>query len=365
MKKIFLTFLFLPFALVAQTDVTTSADIHAFLQSGNDAAGRTELGAESNASNDIDPDRLNGDTTDDNLIDPGIVGDLSANYHAYTALGNDILNNRITYTTISADDVIDSTQEGKWLLIDASSESIELTHSDPALTKSFYVQASAATNAITIDDGGSVTILGGPITIPAGDTSTVLYFYETNVDNTWAFFDPRQYKVLPISASAMIPRTTNGPEASTEESTTNNIMQDLLLFDGATEEGAQISFPFFADWDRGSLYFLFFWEPATGASAADGVTWGVAAQAIGNDDAIDTAFPASVDTDDTVIAVGDRHVTATSAAVTVSGTPTLHDKIHIEFTRVVGDANDTMTEDAKLGDVYLYYRSRVDAVASP
>jgi len=38
------------------------------------------VGYESHASNDIDPDRLAGDTTDDNKIDAGLIADLSASY---------------------------------------------------------------------------------------------------------------------------------------------------------------------------------------------------------------------------------------------------------------------------------------------
>lgn len=167
--------------------------------------------------------------------------------------------------------------------------------------------------------------------------------------------DTVTYETVYIDAAAMAARETNGAEAATEEYATNDVMSDHYLFDGATEEGVQFRFALPDSWDRSTIKAKVFWDAATGASASDGVTWGVAAQALSNDDAIDNAFPSSVDTDDTVIAVGDLHVTAASSAITVSGTPALGDLILFEITRVVGDANDDMTEDAKLLGIQIQY----------
>lgn len=158
-----------------------------------------------------------------------------------------------------------------------------------------------------------------------------------------------------IDAAAMVPRTTNGAEAATEELATNDVMIDHYLFDSVTEEGVQFKFVFPRSWDKGTIQAKFYWDGATGATASDGVTWGIAAQARSNDDALDNAFPASVDTDDALLAVGDTHITAASAAVTISGTPADDDLILFEITRVVGDANDNMAEDAKLLGVYIQF----------
>ena len=163
------------------------------------------------------------------------------------------------------------------------------------------------------------------------------------------------YEEIYIDAAAMVPRTTNGAEAATEEYATNDVMSDHLLFDSVTEEGAQFKIAMPDSWDRLTIKAKFFWDAATGASAADGVTWGIAAEAMSNDDALDNAFAASVDTDDTVIAVGDLHVSAASAAVTVGNTPAVGDLLLFEITRVVGDANDTMSEDAKLLGVQIQF----------
>lgn len=157
-----------------------------------------------------------------------------------------------------------------------------------------------------------------------------------------------------IGAGAMAPRTTAGAAPGKREYATNDTIADYYAFDSASEEGVSFNCVMPDDWDRGTLKFKFVWDADTGASANDGVTWGVSVQAISNGDPMDSAFGASVDTDDLVIGVGYKH-DVTSAAVTVSGTPALGDLILFEFTRVVGDAHDDMAEDALLLGVQVQY----------
>ena len=163
------------------------------------------------------------------------------------------------------------------------------------------------------------------------------------------------YDELYIDAAACLPRETNGAEAATEELATNDVNVDHFLFDGATEEAIQFKFDLPDSWDLGTVKAKFKWDGASGASAADGVTWGISLRAIDDNDAIDAAFAASVDTDDALHAVGDWHVSAASSAITVSGTPAKGKTILGEITRVVGDSNDTMTEDAKFFGVHIQF----------
>lgn len=161
------------------------------------------------------------------------------------------------------------------------------------------------------------------------------------------------YRHTDVDAGAMVPRSTNGAEAVTRSGTNDEV--DGFAFDSITEEGVQFKWAMPDEWDLSTIKVKFYWEPDTGATAADGVTWGISAKAISNDDALDGAFSASVDTDDTVIAVGDEHIVA-SNAITVSGTPALGDEIMFEITRVVGDANDDMTEDAILRKIVIQWK---------
>ena len=167
-----------------------------------------------------------------------------------------------------------------------------------------------------------------------------------------------------IDAGSFAPRTTNGAASQTEEYATNDVIADQYLFDGATEEGIQTKISMPDDWDLGTIKAKFYWDAASGASASDGVTWGLSATAKANSDAIDAAFAASIDTDDVMITVGDVHISAASGAVTVDNTAVLGDLTWFEVTRVVDDAQDDMTEDAKfLGVMIQYKKLNIEAAA--
>lgn len=225
-----------------------------------------------------------------------------------------------------------------------------------------FIFAGGAGNGVLYTDGAlnfveDTSVSPTELGYLGGVTSDI----QTQID---AKLPVQRYENLWIDAGAMVPRTTSGAEIATEEYATNDIMSDYLLFDGATEEGAQFRIAMPENWDRSTVKFKFYWDAASGATASDGVTWGIAAQALSNDDAIDTAFGASVDTDDTVIAVGDLHVSAASSSVTVSGTPALGDVHWFEVTRVVGDTNDDMVEDAKLLGIMIQYQTLTTTVSA-
>ena len=162
------------------------------------------------------------------------------------------------------------------------------------------------------------------------------------------------FSTLWIGAGAFAPRETNGAEAQTEEYVANDINLDQYLFDGATEEGiqAQISMPDI--WDRGTILAKVYWDAATGASAADLVSWGIRGGSLSNDIAIDIALGTQVVIDDVVIAVGDLHITPVSGDITIEGVPDLDDMIVLQVVRNVA-GNDDMVEDAKFLGVKIQY----------
>ncbi len=162
------------------------------------------------------------------------------------------------------------------------------------------------------------------------------------------------YENIYIDAGAMVPRTTNGAIATTEEYATNDVMMDYMLFEKAIETACQFKFPFPDNWDLGVVKAKFYWDAATGASAADIVTIGITGKIRDNDDPIDVAFAASVDTDDVVIAVGDMHISAASADIGIAN-GALGAMCIFEITRVIG-GNDDMAEDMKLFGVALQFK---------
>lgn len=157
-----------------------------------------------------------------------------------------------------------------------------------------------------------------------------------------------------VPAAAMTPATTNGAAFGTAETTTNKVMTRTLDFDASTEEFAQFMIQMPKGWNEGTLIAQFIWTH--GATTTNfGVCWGIEAVAFANDDALDTAWGAEVDTADTGGTTGDVYITDESAAVTAAGAPGAEELVAFRITRVVANAGDTMAVDAKLIGVKIHY----------
>lgn len=153
-----------------------------------------------------------------------------------------------------------------------------------------------------------------------------------------------------IDAAAMVPATTNGPEAEKKE-LAGGTNVDRLLFDGATIETAYVKWIFDESWDRGKIRFRLVWDANTGGSGT--ASWGVSARAVSNDDALDAAFPTDVVVTDTVTSVGDNHTTST-VEVTVGGDPQIGCLILLRIRR--RPDIDSMTQDAGLLGAHVQWR---------
>jgi hypothetical protein len=160
-------------------------------------------------------------------------------------------------------------------------------------------------------------------------------------------------KTIWIPAGAMSPTVTDGSAAyEIAETTADRPDIGHLAFDTTTEENAQFSYVFPKSWNLGTITYAVHWTGL--AAGAGGVTWGIKAVAVSNDDTIDVAFGTQVDVDDTFIAIEDLHISPTSTALTIGGTPADADQIYFNIARVVGDANDTRAADANLLGITLY-----------
>jgi len=163
------------------------------------------------------------------------------------------------------------------------------------------------------------------------------------------------YTNIWIPAGAMIPLTTNGAAAGTNEYATNDIMLDYFAFDGATEEYIAFNLIMPENWNRGTFKAKFYWAPGDSAcSAADTVEWEIGGGALSNDDAIDAAIGSTQVISDVVLAGkdGDLHISNVTPAITAGGTPALLDAVHFKVSRNVS-GSDNMTEDAWLFGVLL------------
>lgn len=147
---------------------------------------------------------------------------------------------------------------------------------------------------------------------------------------------------LPVLASAMFARTTNGAAAGLTELATNDVMLASRDFDQTTSEGVQFYLPMPKSWDEGTLTFQHGWTAASGAGT---VTFATACTAFSNDDAMDTAFSGAQSVTDTLLTANDMHITPVSSALTVAGSPAESDFLICQVTR---DIADTLNADAKL-----------------
>ena len=144
-----------------------------------DALTASDVGAESDDSNDFDPDRLNGDTADNDLVDTAIVQNLSG-----TNTGDQDVHtvalvtvNAATYNvTNSSDELIvhvTYTDTGAVTSLTIDSDVISVSG---AMLHVKDADGNAATNNITIDTEGSETIDGASsYTIQADHGAISLY----------------------------------------------------------------------------------------------------------------------------------------------------------------------------------------------
>lgn len=177
---------------------------------------------------------------------------------------------------------------------------------------------------------------------------------EATAANIAALSSGKGQHTIWLPGGAMVPATTSGAVLEASESTTNKVMIDGLLFDAATSESAQVAVQMPKSWDEGTLVAQFVWtHPATTTNF--GVTWGIAAVAFANDDALDTAFGTAVEVSDTGGTTEDCYISPETAAITVAGVPAAEELVMFKIYRAPADASDTMAVDAKLLGVKIHY----------
>jgi hypothetical protein len=218
----------------------------------------------------------------------------------------------------------------------------------------FMVHNSDATYTISVIKG-STTIAVAPGKLGIFYTDGTTNSLEGTVVATGASASAVGKHTIWIPASAMAPATTAGCAALAQlETSSNKVNYPVLDFDATSDEHAHFNIAMPKGWNEGTLTFQVWWSST--ATDTDGVAWGLQAVAISDNEAIDTAWgTAIVVTDDAQSAAGEAYVTAESAAMTIAGTPAANDIVFFRIFRDVSDANDDMTEDARLIGIKLFY----------
>ena len=156
-----------------------------------------------------------------------------------------------------------------------------------------------------------------------------------------------------IPASAMIAAETSGPASTTVEASTNDQNYPVLDYDASADEYAHFQIALPKSYNLGTVTYQVWWT--TAHTGTDGVTWALQALGVANGDPIDASWGTAVTVDDAGLsAAGDVLVSAESTAVTIADTPADDDLMFFRLFRDVSDANDDMTEDARLIGVKIF-----------
>lgn len=162
--------------------------------------------------------------------------------------------------------------------------------------------------------------------------------------------DPKRGLYVP--ASAMFGATTTGAASGQYESSSNKVNVKVLDFDTTSDEYGCFNIPAPDYWDLSTVTAKFHWTSA-GGTPTQTVTWGIQALARSDDDALDTAYGTAVTVADTLITTNDEHVTSSTSAMTVGGTPAKGDMLYFRIYRDVSE--DNVSDDARLLGVRIKF----------
>jgi hypothetical protein len=190
------------------------------------------------------------------------------------------------------------------------------------------------------------------VKIPQGKRA-VIYCDGTDVRPAVTDFAATQKHTVYIPAGAMVARSTAGAAGpNVVETATNKINIRTLDFDPATQQHAQFQISMPKGWDLGTITAKFIWTASAG-TAAQGVVWGIQAQAMRDATPVDSAFGAAQEVTDSLLAVSQVHESADTAAMTVGNTPQARDLVLFQVYRKAADGADTLTGTAFLIGVEL------------
>lgn len=146
-----------------------------------------------------------------------------------------------------------------------------------------------------------------------------------------------------ITGPAMWATVTNGavPAAAFE---VGGKTYQALAFSTSVDTNAQFQFSLPRNWNNGTITVTAYWTATSSGSGT--VQFEVSAVALSNDDPFSTSFGSAVVIDDTLLALDDVHVTPTSSALTIGGSPADGDLVMINILRDVSD--DTLSANALL-----------------
>jgi hypothetical protein len=204
---------------------------------------------------------------------------------------------------------------------------------------------------ITADDVGTVVEPADATILKDADIGVNVQAYNSGISSTPII---QGSHTIGVPAAAMQATETNGAAAASQEMATNDVMVNGFDFDAATNEHVQIAIPMPKGWNEGTIQVAFRWKDADTAGTGN-VVWGCKALAVGDNDAIDSAWGTGQEVTDSFITSGDLHKSAYTAAITAAGTPAAEDDLILDVYRNAASGSDTYTQDARLIGIRVLY----------
>jgi hypothetical protein len=205
--------------------------------------------------------------------------------------------------------------------------------------------SDATSHTVTLSaSGGSVQLVeGANITLTTTGTSgaavvTIASTASGGGGDAFRYF----------GAAEFIPRTTNGCGVNSDETTTNRVNRDLLMFDAGTQEFAQVWFAWPTGWNTFSAAFV--WKYSSGSGNC---VWGAQARLYADNTAVDTAFGTAQTVTDNGQGTAIHHESAATSAITPGGTVADGRPFVLQIYRDATNGSDTLNVDAELIGVIL------------
>ena len=192
--------------------------------------------------------------------------------------------------------------------------------------------------------------------LAAGTSGQYLKTQGTGADPVWAAVSASGggSTNVWIPAAQWIPRSTTGCGINSLEAATNKVNYDVLEFDPATAEYAQVAIVMPSNWNAGTITAKFHW---TAASGTGNVVWGLSGRAYADNNALDQASGTAQTVTDTLLTVAYEHITAATSAITLAGSPAAGQMVIFQAYRDAANASDTLGSDAQFLGLEISYTS--------
>jgi hypothetical protein len=200
---------------------------------------------------------------------------------------------------------------------------------------SHTVTLSASGGSMQLREGSNITLT---TTGTSGAAVVTIACIVSGGGDDFRYFD----------AAEFIPRTTNGCGVSSDETATNRVNCDLLMFDPGAQEFAQKRFAWPTGWNTFSVAFA--WKYSSGSGNC---VWGARARLYADNTAQDSAFGTAQIVTDNGLGTGVYHESAATPAITPSGTVADGRSFVLEIYRDATNGSDTLGVDGELISVLL------------